>query len=286
MKIISWNVNGIRAWLQKEGTVEFIEKVEKPDIFCVQETKAHPEQIKEFFENKKTSLFDSVNQNVKKGKLFPGYSFHYWNSAEKKGYSGTAIFSKIEPLSVSYGLNFKETKEGDKEGRVITLEFEDFFLVNVYTPNSKPLLERLDYRYNVWDKFFLKYLKKLEKKKSIVVCGDLNVAHNEIDLKNPKANKTTQNNLGHAGFTDKEREGFSCYLGAGYVDTFRFMKPEEIKYSWWSYRFNARKNNSGWRIDYFLVSNGLKNKIKKADIYDNIFGSDHAPVLLEFNNKK
>jgi len=217
--------------------------------------------------------------------LFPGYSFHYWNSAERKGYSGTAIFSKREPLGVTYGLGFSETKEGDKECRVITLEFERFFLVNVYTPNSKPELERVDYRYGVWDKAFLKHLKKLEKKKEVVICGDLNVAHEEIDLKNPKSNKTTQNNPGHAGFTDKERERFGDYLKAGFVDTFRFVYPKKIKYSWWSYRFNARKNNSGWRIDYFLVSQGLKNKIKKADIFDKVLGSDHAPVLLDVNVK-
>ncbi|MBU1557409.1 exodeoxyribonuclease III [Patescibacteria group bacterium] len=281
MKIISWNVNGIRAWIQKDKTVEFIEKVEKPDVFCIQETKAQPEQIEKFFEDSETSLFESINKNIKKGKLFPGYSFHYWNSAEKKGYSGTAIFSKIEPLSISYGLGFTETEEGDKEGRVITLEFEKFFLVNVYTPNSKPLLERVDYRYNTWDKAFLKHLKKLEKKKEVVVCGDLNVAHEEIDLKNPQSNKTTLSNSGSAGFTDKERERFGDYLKAGFVDSFRFIHPDEIRYSWWSYRFNARKNNSGWRIDYFLVSQGLKNKIKKADIFDKVIGSDHCPILLE-----
>ncbi len=281
MKIISWNVNGIRAWIQKEGTVEFIEEQESPDVFCVQETKAHKEQIDEFFEDSETSLFDSVNKNIQTGKLFPSYKYHYWNSAERKGYSGTAIFSKKEPTNVFYGLGYTEKKDGDNEGRVITLEFEKLFLVNVYTPNSKPMLERVDYRYDVWDKAFLKYLKKLEKKKQVVVCGDLNVAHKEIDLKNPQANKTTQNNPGNAGFTDKERERFGDFLKAGFIDTFRFFHPDTIRYSWWSYRFNARKNNSGWRIDYFLVSQGLKNKIKKADIYDKVLGSDHAPVVLE-----
>ncbi len=279
MKFISWNVNGIRAWLQKDGAIDFIEKVEKPDVFCVQETKAHKEQVEEFFEKAETPLFETGKSEP--AKIFPSYKHHYWNSAERKGYSGTAIFSKKEPLNVTYGLGYTETKEGDNEGRVITLEFEKFFLVNVYTPNSKPALERVDYRYNTWDKAFLKHLKKLNRKKEVIVCGDLNVAHKEIDLKNPQANKTTQNNPGNAGFTDKERERFGDFLRAGFVDTVRFLHPEKIKYSWWSYRFNARKNNAGWRIDYFLVSEGLKNKIKKADIFTQAMGSDHAPVVLE-----
>lgn len=281
MRIISWNVNGIRAWMQKEGPVDFIEKVQKPDIFCVQETKAHKDQINEFFEKNETSLFDTVNGNIKKGKLFPSYPYHYWNSAEKKGYSGTAIFSKEKPLSESYGLTSLKKEEQDKEGRVITLEFKDFFLVNVYTPNSKAELKRLDYRYNTWDKAFLKHLKTLEKKKPVITCGDLNVAHEEIDIKNPQSNKTTKTNPGNAGFTDKERERFGDYLKAGFIDTFRYLHPEEVRYSWWSYRFNARANNSGWRIDYFLVSQSLKNKIKKADIFYEVLGSDHCPVSLE-----
>ncbi|MCK5588727.1 MAG: exodeoxyribonuclease III [Candidatus Pacebacteria bacterium] len=277
MKIISWNVNGIRAWLQKEETVNFIEEIEKPDIFCLQETKAQKEQIKEFFEKSDTPLFESNNGNIKKGKLFPNYFFHFWNSAEKKGYSGTAIFSKIEPIDVIYGIG----DDLDNEGRVITLEFKDFFLINVYVPNSKPDLSRLNYRYEKWDKKLLKFLKKLEKKKPVVLCGDLNVAHKEIDLKNPSSNKTTNTRLGNAGFTDKERERFEDFLNAGFIDTFRFLHPEEVKYSWWSYRFNARANNSGWRIDYFLTSNSLKQKIKTAIIYNEAYGSDHCPVGLE-----
>ncbi len=276
MKIISWNVNGIRAWIQKTGSMEFLEK-EKPDIICLQETKATREQVEEFFEKEDTPLFATKSKNVKEGKLFPDYSYHFWNSAEKKGYSGTAIFSKGKPLSESYGIG-----DGlDSEGRVITLEFKDFFLVNVYTPNSKPDLSRVDYRKDIWDKNFLKHLKKLDKKKPVIACGDFNVAHQEIDLKNPQANKTTEKSPGHAGFTDKERQSFERYLKNGFIDTFRFLHPDEVKYSWWSYRFNARKNNAGWRIDYFLISERLKDKLKKAEIHNEAYGSDHCPVSIE-----
>ncbi len=277
MKIISWNVNGLRAWVQKDGAVNFIERLEKPDIFCVQETKANKKQVDEYFE--KTG-----------GQLFPDYPYHYWNSAEKKGYSGTAIFTKFKPLSESYGLDTLPKEELDTEGRVITLEFEKFYLVNVYTPNSKHGLLRLPYRYDIWDKAMLAHLKKLENlpagkagKKPIILCGDLNVAHEEIDLANPQANKTTKSNPGNPGFTDQERERFSDYLKAGFIDTFRFLHPEEKKYSWWSYRAFARERNIGWRIDYFLVSKILKEKIKKAEIFDEITGSDHCPVGIELD---
>ena len=251
MKLLSWNVNGIRACLQK-GFLESMNK-ENPDIVCLQETKAHPEQVDIGLTN---------------------YEHHYWNSAERKGYSGVAVFSKIKPLSVDYGFGVL-----DEEGRVITLEFEDFFLVNVYVPNSKPELERLELRYNEWDKKFLEYIKSLNK--PVIFCGDLNVAHEEIDLKNPKANKTTATKPGSAGFTDKERERFSDYLKAGYVDSFRYFYPEKEKYSWWSYRFKARDKNVGWRIDYFMVDEKLKEKMKSAEILDQVMGSDHCPVSLE-----
>ncbi len=274
MKIISWNVNGIRAWLQKENTVSFFEEIEKPDIFCLQEIKATKEQIEEFFEKSDTPLFSSTNQNIKNKKLFPDYPYHFWNPAERKGYSGTAIFSKIKPLDVIYGIG----DDLDNEGRAITLEFENYFLTTVYVPNSKPDLSRLDYRYENWDKNLLKFLKKLEKKKPVILCGDLNVAHTEIDLKNPQANKTTKTKSGNAGFTDKERERFEDFLKAGFVDIWRKLNPDEVKYSWWSYRFNARANNSGWRIDYFLVSKELEQNIEKAEIYNEAFGSDHCPV--------
>lgn len=269
MKIISWNVNGFRAWVQKKDSFNFLKK-EKPDIFCLQETKAQPEQISETIENSKLNK-----------KIFDQYKYQYFNSAEKKGYSGTAVFAKQKPLSTEYGLSTLSKKERDLEGRAITLEFKNFFLVNVYTPNSKSGLERLKYRYDLWDKAFLKHLKKLEKKKPVVICGDLNVAHEEIDLKNPQANKTTKTKPGNAGFTNQERERFSDFLRAGFVDTFRFLYPKKIIYSWWSYRFNARKNNAGWRIDYFLISSLLKNKLKKAKVFDQTHGSDHCPVGIE-----
>lgn len=241
MKFISWNLNGIRAWIQKEGVLEFLED-ENPDVFCIQESKAQCDQIVEAI-----------------GDSFAKYKYHYFNCAEKKGYSGTGIFSKKEPISVTYGIG----DDLDSEGRVITAEYKEYFLVTVYTPNSKPDLARVDYRHDTWDKNFLKHMQKLEKKKPVVVCGDLNVAHTEIDLKNPQSNKTTENNPGNPGFTDKERKSFERYLKAGFIDTFRFKNPDTVKYSWWSYRFNARKNNSGWRIDYFLTSDSLKDKIKK-----------------------
>lgn len=251
MKLMSWNVNGIRACLT-HGFIDSIEKY-KPDVICLQETKAHPEQVD-------IGLKD--------------YEHHFWNSAERKGYSSVAVFSKIKPISVKYGFGVL-----DEEGRAITLEFEDFYLITLYVLNSKPELERVDLRYNEWDKKFLNYIKSLNK--PVIFCGDLNVAHQEIDLSNSAANKTTANNPGHAGFTDKEREGFENYLKSGYVDSFRLLHPNEIKYSWWSYRFKAREKNIGWRIDYFMVDDKLQDKIKKAEILNDITGSDHCPVWLE-----
>lgn len=254
MKLISWNVNGIRACISK-GCLDFLKK-ESPDIFCLQEIKAHPEQV-----DADLSMYEN----------------HYWNPAEKKGYSGTAIFSKIKPISIKNGgLGILED-----EGRIITLEFETFYLVNVYTPNSKRDLTRLDLRYNEWDKAFLSYLKSLEKNKPVITCGDLNVAHTKLDIARPDGNKTTATRPGNPGFTDKERKRFSDYLNAGFIDTFRQLNPEKIKYSWWSYMRNVRARNIGWRIDYFLTSNSLKSKIKKADILTEVMGSDHCPILLE-----
>jgi len=262
MKAISWNVNGFRAWKEKEGAVDFLLS-ENPDFICLQETKAQPEQINQFAAT-----------------LFPKHGYQYFNSAIKKGYSSTAIFSKHEPISISNEI--KGLDAANDEGRVITAEFKDYYLVNVYTPNSKPELARVEYRHKEWDVQFLKYLKKLEKKKPVILCGDLNVAHTEIDLKNPSSNKTTEKNIGNPGFSDREREGFDNYLNAGFIDTFRHLYPDTIeRYSWWSYRFNARKNNSGWRIDYFLISDILKNKLKDAKIHDDITGSDHCPVSIE-----
>ena len=244
-KMISWNVNGIRAALTK-GFMDFFNEV-NADIFCIQETKCQVGQVNIEIEG----------------------VYQYFNQADKKGYSGTAVFTRIKPLNVTYGLGISEH---DKEGRVITLEFEDYYLVNVYTPNSKRELERLDYRMK-WEDDFRHYLKKLEEKKNVVVCGDLNVAHKEIDLKNPKTNRK------NAGFTDEERNKMTELLNSGFIDTYRYLHPDtENVYSWWSYRFNARKNNAGWRIDYFLVSEGLKNKIKKAEIHTNVLGSDHCPI--------
>ncbi|MBT7706522.1 exodeoxyribonuclease III [archaeon] len=251
MKIISWNVNGIRACIGK-GFLEFVDN-EDPDILCLQEVKAHPDQV-----DMELSQYEN----------------HYWNSAERKGYSGVAIFSKIKPLSVKNGIGLI-----DEEGRVITLEFEDFYLVNVYTPNSKRGLERLNFRYDKWDKQFLKFLKSLDK--PVIFCGDLNVAHDEIDIARPAGNKTTATKPGSPGFTDKERGRFSDILSSGFIDTFREQNPDKIKYSWWTYMANARANNVGWRIDYFVVSKSLKNRIKDADILNDILGSDHCPVLLE-----
>ncbi len=247
MNLISWNVNGLRACMEK-GFMDFFKEI-NADIFCVQETKMQREQADFSFEN----------------------YYEYWNSAEKKGYSGTAVFTKIKPLNVTYGIGIEEH---DKEGRVITLEFEKFFLINIYTPNSKRELERLDYRMK-WEDDFLKYIKKLDKKKPIVYCGDLNVAHKEIDLKNPKTN--TKN----AGFTIEERNKFSAALEAGFTDTFRHLYPDtKERYSWWSYMRNARGTNAGWRIDYFVVSDRINDKITDSLIFDKIFGSDHCPVGL------
>lgn len=248
MKIISWNVNGIRAVLKK-GFADFVHK-SNPDILCLQETKAHPDQVDKMLDN---------------------YEHHYWNSADKKGYSGTAVFSKIKPLKVVYGGGLEE---GETEGRVITLEYDKFYLVNVYTPNSKRGLERLDYRQK-WDKAFLKYLKELEKEKPVVLCGDLNVAHKEIDLARPKNNKK------NAGFTEEERKGMDNYVKAGFVDTFRMFTEEGGHYSWWSYMFNSRAKDIGWRIDYFIVSEKLKSKVENSRILKMVMGSDHAPVELK-----
>ena len=246
-KLISWNVNGLRACMEK-GFPDFFKDVDA-DVFCLQETKLQKGQI----------TMD-----------LPGYH-QYWNYAEKKGYSGTAVFTKEEPLSVSYGIGIEKH---DHEGRVITLEFQQFYMITVYTPNSQDELKRLDYRME-WEDDFLAYLKNLEKKKPVIVCGDMNVAHKEIDLKNPKTNRK------NAGFTDEERNKFSVLLESGFTDTFRYFYPDlEGAYSWWSYRFKAREKNAGWRIDYFLTSNSLNNSLKDAIIYKDVFGSDHCPVGL------
>ena len=248
MRLVSWNVNGIRACVQK-GFLEFFKEIDA-DIFCIQESKMQAGQLDLELE---------------------GYH-QYWNYAEKKGYSGTAIFTKQEPLSVSYGIG---VEEHDKEGRVITVEFEDFYMITVYTPNSQDGLARLPYRMT-WEEAFLAYLKKLEETKPVVFCGDLNVAHKEIDLKNTKTNRK------NAGFTDEEREKFSVLLDNGFVDTFRYFYPDQKDiYSWWSYRFSARAKNAGWRIDYFCVSDCLKDRLVDANILTEIMGSDHCPVLLE-----
>ena len=250
MKLISWNVNGIRACVNK-GFKDFFNEI-NADIFCVQETKCQEGQIELEFEGYKS----------------------FWNSAEKKGYSGTAIFTKIDPVSVRYGIGIEEH---DKEGRVITLEFEKFYMVDIYTPNSKRELERLDYR-QVWEDEIRKYLLKLNETKPVIMCGDLNVAHKEIDLKNPKTN--THN----AGFTIEERNKMTELLNAGFIDTFRYLYPEKTdSYTWWSYMRKAREKNVGWRIDYFIVSDDLKNKIKEANIYQDIMGSDHCPIGLEID---
>lgn len=250
MKLISWNVNGIRACVQK-GFLDFFKEVDA-DMFCIQESKVQEGQI--------DLDLDGYHQ--------------YWNYAEKKGYSGTAIFTKIEPINVSYGIGIEEH---DNEGRVITLEFENFYLVTVYTPNSKSELERLDYRM-VWEDEFRKYLKNLDKNKPVIVCGDLNVAHKEIDLKNPK------NNRRNAGFTDEERNKFTELLDSGFIDTFRNFYPDlEGTYSWWSYRFKAREKNAGWRIDYFCTSERLKDNLVSAKIHAEVLGSDHCPVELQIN---
>lgn len=246
-KLISWNVNGLRACVKK-GFLEFFKEIDA-DIFCIQESKLQEGQI-----------------NLE----LDGY-YDYWNYAEKKGYSGTAIFTKRKPLSVNYGLGIEKH---DNEGRVITLEFEEYYVVTVYTPNSQTELARLDYRME-WEDDFRLYLKELEKNKPVILCGDLNVAHKEIDLKNPKTNKK------NAGFTNEERAKFTEFLECGFIDTYRYFNPDkEGVYSWWSYRFNARKNNAGWRIDYFCVSEELEKKLESVNIHTEILGSDHCPVEL------
>lgn len=246
MKLISWNVNGIRACINK-GFIDIVDALDA-DVFCLQETKAQPEQIE-------------ISKEL--------YPYQYAYSAIRKGYSGTMILSRKEPLSVSYGL---QIEEHDKEGRVITAEFEDFYLVTVYTPNSGDGLKRLEYRME-WDKAFSSYIRSLNK--PVVICGDLNVANEEIDIKNPKTNRR------NAGFTDEERESFKTNLLPHVKDTFRTLYPDKVEYSWWSYRFNARKNNAGWRIDYWLVSPELMEKVEDSKILTDIYGSDHCPIELD-----
>jgi len=247
MKLISWNVNGLRACIQK-GFLEYFREVDA-DVFCIQESKLQAGQV-----DLKT----------------PGYH-QYWNYAEKKGYSGVAVFSKAEPLSFTCGIG---KEEHDKEGRVITLEYDDMYIVTVYTPNSQEELARLDYRMQ-WEVEFRSYIKGLDGKKPVVICGDMNVAHREIDLKNPGSNRR------NAGFTDEERNKFSEFLEAGFIDTYRYFYPDRAGvYSWWSYRFNARANNAGWRIDYFCVSERLADRLVSADIHTEVLGSDHCPVEL------
>ena len=251
MRFISWNVNGLRACVGK-NFIEYFKEADA-DIFCLQETKMQEGQL----------ALDT-----------PGYH-QYWNYAEKKGYSGTAIFTKKEPLSVSYGIG---VEEHDHEGRVITLEFGDFYFITVYVPNSQDGLKRLDYRMK-WEDDFLTYIKKLDKKKPVIYCGDLNVAHEEIDLKNPKTNHM------NAGFTDEERAKFGAVLNAGFIDTFRYFYPEQADiYSWWSYRMQARSRNAGWRIDYFVASERLKDRLADAKIHTEVMGSDHCPVELELKD--
>ena len=248
MKLISWNVNGLRACMQK-GFMDYFNEMDA-DVFCVQETKMQPGQLE---------------------LELSGY-YQYWNSAEKKGYSGTALFTKTEPLSVTYGIG---VEEHDHEGRVITAEFEDFYVVTVYTPNSQRELTRLDYRMQ-WEEAFLAYINGLKEKKGVIFCGDLNVAHKEIDLKNPKTNHR------NAGFTDEERDCFTRVLANGFIDTFRYFYPDMTDiYSWWSYMFQARSKNVGWRIDYFVASEDLKDRLVDAKIHTEILGSDHCPVEVE-----
>ena len=242
MKFISWNVNGIRACLEK-GFLDYV-KSEDADFICIQETKAQPEQV-----------------NIE----LPGYA-QFWNSAEKKGYSGTLIFAKKAPIS-------SDTTGFDNEGRTVCLEYDDFYIVNNYVPNAQDGLARIDYRLE-WEDKRKKYLKKLDKKKAVICCGDLNVAHNEIDLKNPDSNR------GNAGFSDEERDAFNKLLDVGFVDAYRYLYPDKVEYSWWSYRMKARERNVGWRIDYFVVSDRVKDKIKDVVIRGDIFGSDHCPVVL------
>ena len=250
MKFISWNVNGLRACVTK-GFQDYFNDIDA-DFFCLQESKLQEGQI---------------------DLPLPGYH-QFWNYAQKKGYSGTAIFAKEQPLSIAYGVGVEEL---DTEGRLITLEYPEFYLVTCYTPNAQQGLARIDHRLK-WDEAFRNYLCELDRKKPVIACGDLNVAHQEIDLKNPSSNR------GNAGFSDEERESFGKLLEAGFTDTFRHLNPDATGiYSWWSYRFNARKNNAGWRIDYFIVSERLKNNIKNADIWSEVMGSDHCPVVLELD---
>ena len=257
MKIYSWNVNGLRAVLRKGALQDFIKK-EQPDILCLQETKAKQGQAE-------------VD--------FPEYE-ELWNSAERPGYAGTAIFTKIKPISVRNDLPTNKDLQdqfGDPltEGRVLTAEFEKFFLVNVYTPNSKDGLKRLGLREKLWDPEFLRYLKELEKEKPVVVCGDFNAAHEEIDIARPKTNHHS------AGFTDEERRGITNYINAGFIDTFRSLHPKEVRYTWWSHWGQARANNVGWRIDYFFISKSLRKNLKSAEIYEHYMGSDHCPISIE-----
>lgn len=249
MKFISWNVNGLRACVGK-GFKEAFKKLDA-DFFCLQETKMQEGQL---------------------DIAFDGYQ-SYWNYAEKKGYSGTAIFTRHQPLRVTYGMG---TEAHDHEGRVITMEMDKYYLVTVYTPNSQDELRRLDYRMQ-WEDDFRAFLKQLDAKKPVIVCGDMNVAHEEIDIKNPKTNRR------NAGFTDEEREKMTMLLGSGFTDTFRTLYPEQVTYSWWSYRFRARERNTGWRIDYFLVSDRLRDQLTDAKIHTDIFGSDHCPVEVDLN---
>ncbi len=251
MKLISWNVNGLRACLSK-GFMDYF-SASQADFFCLQETKLQPDQI-------------TLN--------LPGYT-QFWNSAEKKGYSGTAIFAKEPPISCQYGMN---SELHDHEGRLITLEYPDFYLATVYTPNAQRELTRLEYRL-CWEMDFRLYLQSLDRKKPVIVCGDMNVARTEIDLKNPKTN------TGNAGFTPQERKAMEALLDSGFTDTFRLLHPQDTgRYSWWSYMFHARENNAGWRIDYFLVSDRLSPRVLKSDIEDQVMGSDHAPVILELES--
>ena len=257
LKIFSWNVNGLRAVIRKGALQEFIDKY-KPDILCLQETKAKQGQAE-------------VD--------LPGYE-EIWNSAKRPGYAGTAIFTRIKPLSVRYGLPTEvimEDEFGDPldEGRVLMVEFSDFFLVDTYTPNSKNALERLNLREKKWDPEFLQYLKELNKTKPVVVCGDFNAAHEEIDIARPKTNHHS------AGFTDEERKGITKLIEAGFIDTFRFLNPDAVRYTWWSHWGHARENNVGWRIDYFFVSSDLSSRLKTAEIYENVLGSDHCPISIE-----
>lgn len=257
LRIFSWNVNGLRAVIRKGALQEFIDKY-KPDILCLQETKAKQGQAE-------------VD--------LPGYE-EIWNSAERPGYAGTAIFTRIKPLSVRYGLPTEvmmEDEFGDPldEGRVLMVEFSDFFLVDTYTPNSKNALERLKLREKKWDPEFLQYLKELNKTKPVVVCGDFNAAHEEIDIARPKTNHHS------AGFTDEERKGITKLIEAGFIDTFRFLNPDAVRYTWWSHWGHARENNVGWRIDYFFVSSDLSSRLKTAEIYENVLGSDHCPISIE-----